>query len=116
VGQHQLAQNRKEVIPIRFLLVLRNEGRENSDPQINQDRFWEQWWRESDFRPMELFSDCECFEATARWAFMVKSKCYIVAFRNQEEFFKNHQTKDFNSSKSVKSKWLVGHQRVVEGW
>ena len=38
VGQHQLAQNRKEVIPIRFLLVLRNEGRENSDPQINQDR------------------------------------------------------------------------------
>ena len=38
VGQHKLAQNRKEVIPIRFLLVLRNEGRENSDPQINQDR------------------------------------------------------------------------------
>ena len=38
VGQHQLAQNRKEVIPIRFLLVLRNEGREKSDPQINQDR------------------------------------------------------------------------------
>ena len=57
---------------------------------------------------MELFSDCECFKATARWAFMVKSKCYIVPFRNQEEFFKNHQTKDFNSSKSVKSKWLVG--------
>ena len=38
VGQHQLAQYRKEVIPIRFLLVLRNEGRENFDPQINQDR------------------------------------------------------------------------------
>ena len=38
VGQHQIAQNRKEVISIRFLLVLRNEGRENSDPQINQDR------------------------------------------------------------------------------
>ena len=38
VGQYQLAQNRIEVIPIRFLLVLRNEGRENSDPQINQDR------------------------------------------------------------------------------
>ena len=63
---------------------------------------------------MELFSDCECFEATARWAFMVKSKCYIVAFRNQEEFFKNHQTKDFNSSKSVKSKWLV--ERQSEWW
>jgi len=64
---------------------------------------------------MELFSDCECFEATARWALMVKLKCYIVPFRNQEEFFKNHQTKDFNSSKSVKSKWLVERQRVVEG-
>jgi len=38
VGQHQLAQNQKKGIPIRFLQVLRNEGRENSDPQINQDR------------------------------------------------------------------------------
>ena len=28
----------------------------------------------------------------------------------EEEFFKNHQTKDFNSSKSVKSKWLVERQ------
>jgi len=42
---------------------------------------------------MELFSDCECFKATARWAFMVKSKCYIVPFRNQEIFFCDHQSK-----------------------